>query len=192
MVATDHVTCGACNALNNAAHTFCGVCRAELVATLQQDGTAKARRRYRDRPRVLVVSGGVFLVAALTAVGAFLVLQIGGWSGLVTAPIESAIGLGGGDPPWFVGGVFIAAFTVAGLSLCVFAVAALKLGWRAARTADYAEHRRAAAEAAAAGRRAAADAAETTRRGALAARDRGLQEYADAARWLEKRRRGDA
>lgn len=179
VVTTDQVHCASCNALNSAAHAFCGVCRAELDAALGP-AARSARRRVRDGPRVLAVSGGLFLASAMLALGAFIVLQIGGWSVFITGPIQSAIGVHAGDPPWFVGALFIAAFMTAGLSLFVFVIASCRLGWRAARDADYAEHRRAAADAAAATRLAAAEAAGATRRGTIALRIRGRREYAEA------------
>lgn len=175
----DQVHCASCNALNSAAHAFCGVCRAELDAVLGP-GAKSARRRFRDGPRVLAVSGGLFLASAMLALGAFIVLQIGGWSVFITGPIQELIGLPAGDPPWFVGALFVAAFMTAGLSLFVFAIASCRLGWRAARDTDYAEHRAAAADAAAATRRAAVEAADATRRGTIALRTRGRREYAEA------------
>ena len=179
VLTTDQVYCASCNALNSAEHPYCGVCRADLVVALGP-GSKAARRRLRDGPRVLAVSGGMFLVSAMVALGALIVMQIGGWSVFFTGPLQSKIGLsGGGDPPWFVGALFVAAFTAAGVSLFVLAIASCKHCLRAARDADYAEHRRAAAAAAVVTRRAAAEAADVTRRGAIAVRIRGRREYAE-------------
>jgi hypothetical protein len=174
---SDQVRCGSCNAVNNVAHTFCGVCRAELSALRTK--TKPARRRIRDGPRVLAVSGVFFLVSALITLGAFIVLQVGGWSVFITGPIQSWIGLPVGDPPWFVGATFIVAFMAAGMSLFVFVIAGCRLGWRTARDADYAEHRQAAADAAVAARRAAAEAAVVTRRTTIALRIRGRRTYTE-------------
>jgi hypothetical protein len=170
VVAADQVHCGTCNALNSAAHAFCGVCRAELGVALRTAAPAAARRRFRDGPRLVVVSGGVFVVSAFAALATYIVLEIGNGLSLISSS----------NPPPFVYAIFIAAFAAAGSSLVVFAIASLRLGWGVARTIDYAEHRETAAGVAAVGRRATGEVVVTTRRSAEKLRARGRSELAEA------------